>query len=477
MARPKGSPNKLRNEEKYWLPDGVILAPDQENYTKEQKLVFIDKDYGEFYGTFKHLQRSNASIHPKKVNERRAATNTDRYGGYNPHHSPAVRKKAKTTMLEKYGTEHALLNPELFKKSRDTLEANYGVRNMMDSPEIRETLRQVYIETYGVDNPMKVKEVVKKLSDNYFAKTGYTNPSYNPEVIEKIFATLIKNGNGSPSSKGEIEMLNFVKSFGLIAYKDYMGGAVPRELDIKIPEIKLAIEFNGAYWHQDRRGYHQQKTEIAAQKGYKLLQFFDFEWEQRNKQLKSFIRSALGKNEIKLNGRNTEIREVDKQAAKQFLNDYHILGAPNKFIKAIGLFYKEELVSMITIAKHHRNNDEIMLSRYVGKENITVRGGLNKLCKAAFNEFGVFSTFIDLRMSDGKAWLNNGWELITKSSCDYFYFDNKHNKVVSKQSRQKKKIGTPKNMTESEHAKKDGLWKIWDCGKLKLTYKGPILKK
>ena len=41
---------------------------------------------------------------------------------------------------------------------------------------------------------------------------------------------------------------------------------------------------------------------------------------------------------------------------------------------------------------------------------------------------------------------------------------------VSKQSRQKKLVSTPEGMTEREHAKLDGLLRIYDCGKIRYKY-------
>jgi len=55
---------------------------------------------------------------------------------------------------------------------------------------------------------------------------------------------------------------------------------------------------------------------------------------------------------------------------------------------------------------------------------------------------------------------------------DYFYIDtNRQCKVISKQSRQKKKVNTPEGMTEYEHSLLDGLSRVWDCGKIRFIYR------
>lgn len=49
-----------------------------------------------------------------------------------------------------------------------------------------------------------------------------------------------------------------------------------------IPELHLAIEFNGSYWHSTEAGvipgYHLMKTEKCEQLGYRLIHIWEDEW-------------------------------------------------------------------------------------------------------------------------------------------------------------------------------------------------------
>ena len=56
----------------------------------------------------------------------------------------------------------------------------------------------------------------------------------------------------------------------------------------------------------------------------------------------------------------------------------------------------------------------------------------------------------------------------------HFYFDNKTGDIIGKQSRQKKRVNTPINMTEHEHALQDKLYRIYDCGKIKLVIQNHV---
>lgn len=278
----------------------------------------------------------------------------------------------------------------------------------------------------------------------------------------------------NPISNGHAEIVKFIQNDLGIQNISLNNRSVVKgiEFDILIPEQITAIEFNGAYWHSEAnicitKDYHLKKYQAAIQNGFKLIQIFDFEWIHRKNQVKSYLRSALGQNKIKLNARDLEVTELNKEQAKLFLNDFHILGSCN-FEKAYGFIINNEIQAMITIGRHHRNRNEYVLSRYCGRENVTIRGGLSKLTKRALIDFKVLTTWIDLRFSNGSSWIRSGWSNVHQLPPDYFYYNQNSRKIVSKQSRKKSNVGTDVGLTEHQHALNDGLLRIYDCGKLKL---------
>lgn len=474
MARPKGVIQK-RNESKYWLPSGIKIKEGQSDiYNKSTELIFIDFEFGEFPSYFKALQDANASTHPKAVIKRRSETNLKLYGGISPMASDEIKNRQKQVIFDKYGVNNPSQNQLVKDKKIETSRKNWGTNNPMESLEVKNKQQLSVFNNYGVLNPMKSEIVKDRLKATCLERYGVENGGSTPEAKLKALETLTQN-DSILSSKGELELKEFVQSLGLTAESGYIGGKNPKQLDIKIKELGIALEFNGAYWHSEcnknmHKNYHKDKMIAAKEQGYKLIQIFDFEWENRQNQVKSFLKSALGKNTRVIFGRNTKIEELEKKEANEFLKKYHILGKCN-YIKAFGLKFDNELLCLITIGKHHRNNTEFVLSRFVGKEDINVIGGLSKLTSHAVKEFGELTTWIDLRFSDGENWLNNGWELIIKLLPDYFYFDKSTHDIISKQSRRKGKMNTPEGMTEREHAYNDGLRRIYDCGKLKLKFK------
>lgn len=473
MGRPKGSLQKNRDEKKYWLPEGVVLLPDNPLiYNKITLLKFMDARFGEFVSSFVALQGANASTHPKAIAERREKTNLQRYGTTNPGANKEVADKRRATTKARFGYEHALQNPDLFNKQKQTLKERYGMNHLMDSPNSYEKIKKTNLERYGVIHPSCLPEYQEKAKQTCLDRYGVDNASKSNVVKEKI----LEKCRGS--SKGEREVLAYVQELGFPnAHQGYFGGADPLQADIKISEIKYAIEFHGVYWHSQEiskkaSNFHQRKYIAAKNNGYKLLQVFDMEWKYRNFQVKSFIRSALGKNERVVYGRQTVVEKIPAKVAEQFLEDNHILGAPISCKDAYGLVCDNELLCVVTMGKHHRTGKEMVLTRYCGKFNVTVAGGLSKLCKAIAKDFPEFTTFIDLRMSNGENWLNNGWELVSENPPDYFYYDKANEKVVKKQAMSRRNKKYPPDVTESQYAKSQGLLTIYDAGKLKLKWTG-----
>ena len=112
----------------------------------------------------------------------------------------------------------------------------------------------------------------------------------------KITPANHKFGKGCPkcalgyqTSKGEKEVLEYIKTI----YKDLIIEnnkkiILPYEIDIFLPRVNLAIEYNGHYWHKKREkeipGYHKLKAKLCKEKGIKLINISDKQW-LKNKNL------------------------------------------------------------------------------------------------------------------------------------------------------------------------------------------------
>jgi len=104
----------------------------------------------------------------------------------------------------------------------------------------------------------------------------------------------------SNTSRPEQELFEYVKTLYPDALNNKYGIIGRKELDIFIPELNKAIEFNGHFWHYDQRnkrckpkGYHAEKSNLCRQKGIKLLHVREDLWLRDKDFMKSVIKKFL----------------------------------------------------------------------------------------------------------------------------------------------------------------------------------------
>lgn len=95
-----------------------------------------------------------------------------------------------------------------------------------------------------------------------------------------------------------------------------------RELDIYIPSLQVAFEYNGIIWHSDKYGkdenYHIQKLEDCNKLGIRLYQIFDDEYSYNKSAIFSEIHRILQPIQ---NNKYYSCMEIDKEGAKNFLKE------------------------------------------------------------------------------------------------------------------------------------------------------------
>lgn len=292
----------------------------------------------------------------------------------------------------------------------------------------------------------------------------------------------LSNGHGCPScacinSDPEREVLSFISNLSSEVIANSRKVISPLELDIYMPELNLAVEYCGLYWHSEKskdKSYHLNKQKMCNEKGIRLITIFEDEWLERQAQVKGYLKSVLNKNEIKLFARKTELKEAPKKEARDFLETYHIQGSTN-FEIAFGLYHNNELMAVVTGGPHHRqgHGQTFVLNRLAFRENVSIAGGSSRLLKKLIQYskergFQKLLSWSDNRFSEGRVYESIGFTLEDEHGPDYSYV--KGQTRISKQSCQKKllikkgAIGTMNN-TEKELALTLGLIRIWDCGK------------
>ena len=226
--------------------------------------------------------------------------------------------------------------------------------------------------------------------------------------------------------------------------------------------------------------YYQNKLDVCADKGIKLITIFDDEWTSKKDICKSRIRNLFGKTENKIAGRNCGIVKIPNETALAFCEENHIQGKGKTF-HSYGLYNNNELVSVMTfsnpsISKGGDKKDyDWELNRFCSKLNTVVMGGANKLIAAFRDEFpnDTIITFCDLRWGTGKVYEEMGFQLVHRTRPNYYYvgkhtdWKRKHRFGFTKQNLIEIFKETDNSLTEKEIAEKNGLFRMYDCGHLK----------
>lgn len=220
----------------------------------------------------------------------------DRYGVTNAYQSEVVKAKIRATNLDRYGDEIASRTESVKLQTQATNLAIYGRPFHTQDPAIIQKIKETHLERYGgigVASP----EIRKRIGDTNIVRYGAANPFAASGFREKFEQTMIrKYGTAYPipklagKSKVESELTDFIGSIYSGEIRKDRELLKGREIDIYMPELALAIEFNGTYWHRDSeamrntRGLlpselHRLKQERCYDLGVTLIFVWENDWK------------------------------------------------------------------------------------------------------------------------------------------------------------------------------------------------------
>jgi len=218
-----------------------------------------------------------------------------------------------------------------------------------------------------------------------------------------------------------------------------------------------------------------EKTQLAEEKGIHLLHIFENEWidPRKRKIWESVIRYKQQEIERKIYARKTEIKTFDAKVARSFFSVNHLQGGAAIGNTFYGLFFQDELVSVMTFGKSRFSNDyEWELVRFASKLNIAVVGGAQKLLKhfiKTHNPKNIVS-YANRRWSNGHLYETLGFTFIRDSEPNYFYFKPNELILQSRNKFQKHKLKElfpsiyDDKKTETQIMYEAGYRKIYDAG-------------
>ena len=275
-------------------------------------------------------------------------------------------------------------------------------------------------------------------------------------------------------SKPEREIYDMFKEY----FNRHNRSVIGMELDLLSKDNKLAIEFNGSYWHSEAfkdKQYHQSKSIQCYKQGIHLIHIFEHEWnnDDTREKLINLIKSSLNIDDPEIiQARKLKIQEIDKQIAFEFLNKYHLQNGMYSEIN-IGAYHNNQLVGVMTFgAQRFDKTCDYEMHRMCWKTGIVCKGGTERLYRYFEKKYKPqrVISYCDFQKFTGSQYIRLGFKLDHISEPGYVWWKQSGNIVMTRYQSQKQRLiklglGT-KEKTEDEIMYNQGFIKIYNSGNL-----------
>ena len=297
---------------------------------------------------------------------------------------------------------------------------------------------------------------------------------------------------GTLSSKDENEIAKILSNTYNINIQQREHSLIkPLELDIYLPDYKIAIEYNGLRWHSDKFGkskkYHYNKMIRCNENGIKLMTIFSDEYiNNKDIVIDKILRILdIDTHKDKIYNNECDIKEISKSDAEHFLNVNNIQGFIPSTIY-LGCLYKDNIIAVMSFKTKRNNKDKWKLSRFATD--------ISKYCIGV--EEKIFEYFIiHYKPSEIESLADRRWTLdvndnfytklgfklnnILPPDYQYYYKKEFKEKRINKFKFRKEVLhkNILSSMTEKELCDKIEAYKIWDCGSYRYVWNNNNNKK
>lgn len=392
-----------------------------------------------------------------------------------------IKEKRKQTNLLKYGCEFPLQNKDILQKTHNVQIENGGVgfANKQNQVKAQQSLLDKFGKKSG--NAFVDQKIMDLITKEYLIKMHHEN-KYSLTYIAYISNASITylrckmkefelDIRYYHTSSLELKIVEWLERNN-IEYKQNVRNIIKYELDIFLPQYKLAIECDGFWYHSDNYGYdknrHLEKQQLCEQQSINLIHLFELDFKEIHKIY--FLLEKLLLKAQTIHARKCNVKQIDKATERAFNNQYHFQGHANSSI-CYGLYYNNELVQIMSFSKPRYAKDCDYELLRLTSSNVTVGGGASKLFKhfvKTHNPKSVIS-YCNKRLFIGTVYEKIGFTLSHITKPSYWYFDTKRECLYHRSTFQKHKLKTKlkvfdEQLSEWDNMKNNNYNRIWDCG-------------
>ena len=353
----------------------------------------------------------------------------------------SITKKQLQRLLSLYNIRKP---KELEVENRNkTMVERYGVTNAFSSEEIKSKISKTVKDRYGVDYFCLHQKAIE-------ANKPYKVSKANKELSELLTSNNIEN---------KLESHSF---------------------DIEILNKNIFVEINPSYTHNSThpaffkegisrepisKDYHLNKSKKAEELGYRCIHIFD--WDDKDKIINLLLPKTI------LYARNCDVREITLKEANDFLNLYHLQNGLVKQDICLGLFYKDNLIEVMTFGKPRYNkNYEYELLRLCTHKDYSITGGTQKLFKYFLDKYSPKSiiSYCDKSKFNGDVYSKLGFTIKGEAKPSKHWYNMKTEQHITDSLLRQRGFdqlfgtnygkGTSNEKLMIEH----GFVEIYDCG-------------
>lgn len=305
------SANSLENKR-------TIISETKKSFSEDKKQEIIKKRkqtklklYGDenymCYGStsFRNYMLEKYGNEYYSNREKMYETNLQRYGVLYNFQIPGFANKSIEKKIELYG------NASNYNKTKQTNLQRYGVEHISQDINTQNKSikkKRLKISKIEKDNNCTLQsKIYKKYGQGWknlhldriiINNNIYIDNTYIP-LIEKYINEGTHTNNYT--SNKEKQLVEYIKSIYSGPILENVTNIVKTthnrfyELDIFLPELNIAFDFNGVYWHSDKfkdKYYHQRKTKQCYEAGIILVHIYEHIWDS-DENIRNNIKSII----------------------------------------------------------------------------------------------------------------------------------------------------------------------------------------
>lgn len=280
-------------------------------------------------------------------------------------------------------------------------------------------------------------------------------------------------------SSGERELVEYIEEVyqGEIRLHDrqILEG---KEIDIVLPELNLAFEYNGIYWHREEkigRKAHQDKTMRCRELGIKLIHINEYDWLNNRYKIQNFVKSLICTNLDRVYARKTSVKQLQFDVTQKFCEKYHRQGYTPASLR-LGLYDNHDrLIAVATFGKpRFDKTSKWELLRFCSLPDLRVVGGLGKIikyfCRTHMKKGEKLITYASLDYGYGDSYKSVGFQEVRTTPPNYSWARGNAKVMLSRYQCQKHKLkgllgeAFDASKSEFENMTDAGYFRIFDAG-------------